>query len=243
LIGVWLRVTADNSLLFRRHKTKPYFIENRRWDPVTATTSVFFGLATDMTKSATDIIVKPIKTYRQQSKLKRSDLESQLTLRTASAGPQSPGLALPQADPLPRRARSTRGCASSSGAVLMAGVSGVGGFFRSFSKGFYVDMPMAVADGFRSVPRLYGEAVPERPPITDWKSGALEGGRNLVVGISGGLADLVVQPHRGAKQGGATGAAVGFGKGLVGMASKTVSGEYTAPAPRKVWMYACGMAD
>ncbi|KAK3293855.1 uncharacterized protein B0H64DRAFT_433147 [Chaetomium fimeti] len=207
------------------HKTKSYFIENRRWDPVTATTSTLFGMATDMTKSAADIVVKPIKTYRQQSQLKRSDLEPQLTLRAAaSPGPQSPpGLALPQAEPLPRQARSTRGCTGPGGAVLMAGVSGVGGFFRSFGKGFYVDMPMAAADGFRSVPRLYGEAVPERPPITDWKSGALEGGRNLVGGISGGLADLVVQPRRGAKQGGATGAAVGFGKGLVGMASKTAS--------------------
>jgi hypothetical protein len=179
-----------------------------------------------MTKSATDIITKPIQTYRQQSQLKReSDLESQLPLRTAaSPAPQSPTLTPPQAGP-PPRPRSTRGCAGSSGAVFLAGASGVGRFFGSFGKGFYIDIPVAAADGFRSVPRLYGEAVPERPPITDWKSGAMEGGRNLVVGLSGGLADLVVQPRRGAREGGAAGAAVGFGKGIVGMAAKTVSGE------------------
>jgi hypothetical protein len=103
--------------------------------------------------------------------------------------------------------------------------AGVGGFFKAYTKGFYVDVPLALADGARAVPQLYGQQVRERPPITGWKSGAREGGRNLVEGLAGGVADLVVQPYRGAREGGALGAAVGVGKGVVSMTAKSLSGE------------------
>ena len=122
-----------------------------------------------------------------------------------------------------RSSARARGCMSTAGAVATASASGVGGFFKSYGKGFYLDTPLAVTEGFRAVPRLYGETVPEHEPIHDWQSGARVGGRNFVTGISEGLADLFVLPYKGRDEG-VVGVAKGIGKGVLGMASKTASG-------------------
>ena len=47
---------------------------------------------------------------------------------------------------------------------------------RSF-KGGMVDVPLALAEGFRNAPRLWGETVKEQEEITDWKSGTAVAGK------------------------------------------------------------------
>ena len=47
---------------------------------------------------------------------------------------------------------------------------------KSF-KGGTVDIPLALADGFRNAPRLWGEKVEEQQEITGWKSGAAVAGK------------------------------------------------------------------
>lgn len=121
---------------------------------------------------------------------------------------------------------------STAGALASASASGVGGFFKSYGRGFYLDIPLAVTEGFRAVPKLYGERVPEHEPVQDWQSGARVAGNNFVRGMSEGISDLVVQPYKGGKEGGALGAAKGVGKGLLGMASKTASGTCSSKAFR-----------
>lgn len=44
-----------------------------------------------------------------------------------------------------------------------------------------------------------------------------------------GLADIFVQPYKGAKEEGALGALKGVGKGTVGIATKTSAGESSLP--------------
>ena len=44
-------------------------------------------------------------------------------------------------------------------------------------KGGAVDLPLAVAEGFRNVPRLWGQTVAEQDEITGWKSGATVAGK------------------------------------------------------------------
>ena len=44
-------------------------------------------------------------------------------------------------------------------------------------KGGMVDLPLAVAEGFRNVPRLWGQTVLERDEVTGWKSGATVAGK------------------------------------------------------------------
>ncbi len=47
-------------------------------------------------------------------------------------------------------------------------------------KGGIVDLPLAVAEGFRNAPRLWGETVKEQQEITGWKSGAVVAGKVCV---------------------------------------------------------------
>ena len=44
-------------------------------------------------------------------------------------------------------------------------------------KGGMVDIPLALAEGFRNTPRLWGQTVEEQEEITGWKSGATVAGK------------------------------------------------------------------
>ncbi|KAI8292449.1 Sterol 3-beta-glucosyltransferase UGT80B1 [Colletotrichum sp. SAR11_57] len=213
------------------HDTRSIIIENRRWDPVTGASSALLGAATGMFKGATDIVVKPVQTYHERSKMKSAEMEdaissgSQTPTRSASASlapPSSEALERPRSAGPGSSSGSTSASGSTTGAVLKASASGVGGFFKAYGK-FYLDVPLAVTDGLRNVPKLYGEKVEQRKPINDWKSGTIEGGKHFVVGLSEGFADLFVQPYKGGRDGGAAGAALGVGKGVLNMATKTAS--------------------
>ncbi|KAL2879338.1 hypothetical protein SGCOL_005466 [Colletotrichum sp. CLE4] len=221
-----LKIGQKNMSL---HETKTYIIENRRWDPFTGTASSLMGVGYGMVKGATDIVVKPVQVYNQRSKLKAAEMEdierrsarsmSSLEVQTP---PRSPSLAPPQSDALDRPRSAGRGCGSTTGAVFKASASGVGTFFKSYGK-FYLEVPLAVTEGLREAPKLYGAKVENRAAITDWKSGAMVGGKNFVTGLGGGFADLFYQPYKGGRDGGAAGAALGVGKGVMNMATKTAS--------------------
>ncbi|KAL0935968.1 sterol glucosyltransferase [Colletotrichum truncatum] len=203
------------------HDIRSFIIENRRWDPVTGTSSALLGVATGMVKGATDIVVKPAQILHERSKLKSAQRDDGLS-SGSNTPPRSPSLAPPQSDELQRPRSAGHDAGSTAGAVFKASASGVGGFFKSYGK-FFLDVPLAVTDGFRAVPKLYGEEVKERGPITDWKSGAVAGGKNFVMGIGEGVTDLFYQPIKGGREGGAAGAALGVGKGIIGMGTKTIS--------------------
>ncbi|KAH6889706.1 hypothetical protein B0T10DRAFT_39116 [Thelonectria olida] len=200
------------------NETKRIHIINRRWDPVSGTASALAGTTNDMARAAADIIVKPVQAYKQSQQRKALPSEAMPNPALAASG-LHPGV-MPQG---PSASARGRGCISTAGAIASASASGVGGFFKSYGRGFYVDIPLAVTEGFRAVPRLYGEQVPDHEPIQDWQSGARVAGNNFVKGMSEGFSDLVVQPYKGGREGGALGAAKGVGKGLLGMTSKTVS--------------------
>ncbi|KAK7414351.1 hypothetical protein QQX98_006793 [Neonectria punicea] len=198
------------------NEAKTIRIDNRRWDPVTGTASALLGTSSDMARATADIVRKPIQTYQQRKAIQPSDI-----MPEPGSSPRA-GLqhgAVPRGTPSP----GGRGCMSTAGAIASASASGVGGFFKSYGRGFYLDIPLAVTEGFRAVPALYGERVPEHEPVKDWQSGARVAGNNFVRGMSEGFSDLVVQPYKGGQEGGALGAAKGVGKGLLGMASKTAS--------------------
>lgn len=168
-----------------------------------------------MARSAADIIVRPVKAYRAQ----------RTAILSAPSTVENPDALASFHDmrPVPR-ASSSRGCLNTASAIAGASASGVGGFFKSYSRGMYIDMPLAVAEGFRAVPRMYGETVPEQEAIVDWQSGARVAGKNFVTGISGGFSDIVMLPYQGATADGVSGAAKGVGKGLLGFTCKTASG-------------------
>ena len=89
----------------------------------------------------------------------------------------------------------------------------------------YLDMPLAVTEGMRVAPRLYGGEVYEPGVVVrDWKTGGIVAGKNFGHGIVEGLGGLVTTPVRGAREEGAVGAAKGVGVGLLNMGTKLSSG-------------------
>ncbi|PKS06254.1 hypothetical protein jhhlp_007000 [Lomentospora prolificans] len=208
----------------KRYEINPIEIRNRRWDPVTGVVSAALHTGKGMLVATSDIVVKPVKTYRSLNAKYSSSLDD--AERGGSATPpltpSSAGSSNKYANPLLYPGES-RSCMSNTAAMVSSSVSGVGGFFKAYSKGILLDIPLSAAEGLRAVPNLYGEQVPEREKITDWKSGAFVGGKQFVTGFSGGVSDLDVQPIKGANADGVRGAAVGLGKGFVGFVTKVLS--------------------
>ncbi len=84
-------------------------------------------------------------------------------------------------------------------------------------------MPLAAAEGFRAVPRLYGKEVKNHGEVTNIQSGFSKAGKNFAFGMADGFSDLFVRPVEDAKKEGALGFAKGLGKGVLGFTSKTAS--------------------
>lgn len=51
-------------------------------------------------------------------------------------------------------------------------------------KGALVDVPAVMADGLHNVPKLYGEKVEPRAPITDWKRGHIVAGKVCAIPLT-----------------------------------------------------------
>lgn len=221
-----------------RYATKQITIENRRWDPLTATASSLLGTFTDMGQSAANIVIRPIQLHRDAAETKRRQLPAERSIRksvssvdlcrrddtgvTAETRTESARvLAVASSGLSPSADHPTRNLAA---AMTMASAASVGGFLHHYTKGMLLDMPLAFAEGARVVPRLYGEAPANHGLVHDWKSGLQVSGKSLVHGVGGGCADLVLQPYRGARKDGVAGGIAGFGKGLLGFSSKLASG-------------------
>lgn len=108
--------------------------------------------------------------------------------------------------------------------AVAGSAAGVGGFFKHFTKGMYLDVPLAMTEGLRVAPRLYGGEVYEPGVVRDWKSGGVAAGKNFGHGIVEGLGGLIAAPILGAKKEGPVGAAKGVGVGFLNMGTKFSSG-------------------
>ncbi|CAG7940237.1 unnamed protein product [Penicillium nalgiovense] len=220
------------------HLINPIIIEHRRWDPLTGMLAAATKTGSSMIGSTADMVYNPYKEYKRG--------RSPKTSARALQAPALPG------SPLSREPSSTRISASDetnshncrtpsvgpgheirpdgsrngllvAGSMLGATMKGFGKFTGTYFKGVVVDIPHAAAEGFRQVPRLYGETPKDYGGVQDWKSGAVVGGRNFVDGMSDGFTGLFTQPVNGAKEDGALGAVKGFAKGTIGLATKVPS--------------------
>jgi len=61
--------------------------------------------------------------------------------------------------------------------MALASAKSFGRLTGGFFKGTVVDLPLAVAEGFRAVPRMWGEEVQEYGKVTNWKSGGTVAGK------------------------------------------------------------------
>ncbi|KAF7596058.1 hypothetical protein BBP40_003839 [Aspergillus hancockii] len=204
-----LRIDSKN---LQSHEIRPIIITNRRYDPISSTTSATIGYGTDMLRATTDMFYKPYQEIRGRDRS------------------PAPSPAATEPGDLLVRANSDTTTASdksklvwnTTGAAVGAGAAGFGKFMKHVYKGVIVDIPLAATEGLRAVPRLYGEEV-EDYAIRDWKSGAIAGGKNFSQGMWEGFTDIYTQTQKGAQQDGARGIAKGILKGTVSLGTKVPS--------------------
>lgn len=226
-------------LTIHSHQSHPIHIENRRWDPVTATLASLTTTTVGLVTSASDIVVKPIQAFRPVSSEESGRASNSRDSSDNKSGDQHSttpgntndddvfgrpaGLTVPQQL---NKSRSTSDLHHKHGTVaaLKGSASGVGGFFKHYYKGLLLDLPYAVSEGMRNAPKLYGGQVYDPGAVTDWKSGGIAAGKNFTHGIVEGIGGIVMEPIRGGKKNGAAGAAKGVGIGLLNMTTKVTSG-------------------
>lgn len=111
-------------------------------------------------------------------------------------------------------------------AATMALSSGkkLGRFFTSAAKGALSDIPLAVAEGSRALPRVWGGRVNDYGAVTDWQSGAMVAGKSFALGIGGGFRDFVMNPVEGARSKGVLGAAQGVATGTGSLLTSVTTG-------------------
>ncbi|RBR15604.1 uncharacterized protein FIESC28_07245 [Fusarium coffeatum] len=212
------------------YQSQPVHIENRRWDPVTATLSTLAATGMGMVNSTSDIVVKPIQAFRPATpdpNRASSSKDAETQSGTSSKRGSEEGIfGRPAGLELPKGSAGNESKNSQDGAMaaFKGSASGVGGFFKHFSKGMLLDLPYAVTEGMRNAPNLYGGKAYNPGAVTDWKSGGVAAGKNFAHGIVEGFGGIVMEPIRGGKEGGAAGAAKGVGIGLLNMGTKVTSG-------------------
>ncbi|KAF6803242.1 sterol glucosyltransferase [Colletotrichum sojae] len=126
-----------------------------------------------------------------------------------------------------KRARSSgHEAGKASGAAALAAGKGVAGMGGAVAKGGLVSVPLALAEGLRNLPRLYGDKVRDNGKVEDWKSGGKVAAKTFGTGFYDGLTGVFTDPYRGAKEGGALGLMKGVGTGSLGLVTKPGAGMF-----------------
>ncbi|OJJ83730.1 uncharacterized protein ASPGLDRAFT_74542 [Aspergillus glaucus CBS 516.65] len=229
--------------LLEIHPLKPIVIENCRWDPITGGASAVMGTTTDLTASILGIFYKPFEEYQDYRVSRRDWPSSSASSQAAKGSARSSfsGKRSPQktdwegASNGPSRVNSMISTANASStseelsgrhrprlAARMAGASmkSLGNFVPTALKGMTVDIPLAMTEGMRNIPRFYGEEPRDHGPVTDIKSGFALAGKGFAWGMAEAVSDLAVKPYQGIRKDGAKGAVKGIGKGVANMTSK-----------------------
>ncbi|CAI7674501.1 unnamed protein product [Penicillium discolor] len=209
------------------YQPNPIIIETTRWDPVTGVSSAGMGFTFDMLKSGGDIFYKPYKVYRDGRTV---------PLPSPTGSENTPGqlLSLEDSGSSIRKAQSMNDLTASrevepkkkGRGVAMASASthASGKFLGKIASGFMVDIPLAAAEGFRVLPGLYGDKVPQYGKVKDWKTGTVAGAKSFARGMGEAMTDMVYQPYKGARDGGVAGFAGGMFKGTFGSLCKIAHG-------------------
>jgi hypothetical protein len=218
---------------FTKHGSKPLYIQNRRWEPVTAVSSIPLATAKGMANVAVDVFAELYKEYKRRHHYPNASVgtkdnqeKSHLEFSQANSG----GV-LPEVENLPGKAGIVNDCnhtnneLHTAGAMALASATSLGKVFVGLSQGVLVDILVAAVDGMRAIPQLHCHEVKDYGKVTDWKSGTLVAGKTFGHGIYEGFSDIFIQTYQGKRKEGATGVAKGLAKGLVSMTS--VSKKYS----------------
>ncbi|KAH6849571.1 hypothetical protein B0T12DRAFT_418528 [Alternaria alternata] len=227
---VMARKLPKDAKNLKLYESKPITIEPRRWDPISGGASAVLATSFDLASCVTGVFTKPITEYRDDRD-RRAYEESKLEASTASnTGTNHIDQSAPMSDSASAEtsANSVVPKRKAISAGQLAGASGasIGMFAPKALKGMMVDIPLAITDGLKNVPRLYGETPRDHGPVTGFTSGAAVAGKTFAWGFMEGVSDIVVKPYQGAREEGFTGAAKGVGKGMSSMVTKTGAGMF-----------------
>ena len=126
----------------------------------------------DVVEATAGLFYQPYKEYKSRQISKASNLKSDsASIIDETSNLQSNGESSNRGLQVPNHSGNT------AGAVALASAKSFGNFYGTSFKGLVVDIPLAAAEGFKNVPALYGEQVRDNGTVTDWKSGAVVGGK------------------------------------------------------------------
>ncbi|SCV51610.1 probable sterol glucosyltransferase [Fusarium fujikuroi] len=225
---ILISTSSIDSKHLKLYQSNPIHAETTRWDPVSGGASAVMATATGMVGNITGIFTKPIEEYRDDHKRRAGELKY-------TQGRGSPYLQERSSDKdhisverLSNDSVRPRSAHSGHLAGRMAGASAksAGKIGQTATKGMLVDFPLAITEGLKSVPQLYGGNVRNHGPVKDAKSGMVVAGKTFAWGFIDGLSDVVVQPYEGAKKEGALGVAKGLGKGAMSLVTKSGAGMF-----------------
>lgn len=193
---------------------------------MTATLATLATTSVGMVTSASDIVVKPIQALRPVTPSGSRSASRDRSGNNSKRPSEEDVFGRPAGIDLSSAPTATKDKDPNHGALaaVKGSASGVGGFFKHYSKGMLLDLPYAVTEGMRNAPKLYGGKAYDPGAVTDWKSGGIAAGKNFAHGMVEGIGGIVMEPVRGAKKEGAAGAAKGVGIGLLNLGTKVGSG-------------------
>ncbi|TQN66130.1 Sterol 3-beta-glucosyltransferase [Colletotrichum shisoi] len=234
-------ILVKNERLGRKqlksYRSKPTNIENQRWDPLTAISAASLSTIVKMASATPEIVVKPFEQYRRTGESTENLEEQIVKTRRHSQAPAFAMLPLPgvgapdgaEQHTIGTRPQPSKGSEESSGrpgAMAAAAASGVGKLAGNATKGLFVDIPLAMTEGLRAVPNLYGDQVREHDAVEDFRSGVSVAGKTFCHDMKGGFTDIFVHTYTGKKEQGAIGAAKGLGKGVVSLVTKSTAATF-----------------
>ncbi|KAH7349176.1 hypothetical protein BKA66DRAFT_447158 [Pyrenochaeta sp. MPI-SDFR-AT-0127] len=223
---------SKDAKYLKLYESNPINIETCRWDPISGGASAVLGTAVDLTTSVTGVFTKPITEYRDDRDRRAYEESNAEALETDKAKSDQTSQAKSES-----KSNGASVLTSGSGTISkrkaisagqLAGASGlsIAKFAPKALKGMTVDIPLALTEGLKNVPRHYGDTPRDHGPVTGFKSGATVAGKTFAWGIVDGVSDIVVKPYRGAQKEGVKGAAKGLGMGMVSMATKSGAGMF-----------------
>ncbi|KAK1625678.1 UDP-glucose,sterol transferase [Colletotrichum phormii] len=241
-------ILVKNGKLQRKqlksYRSKPTNIENQRWDPLTAVSAASLSTIVKMAGATVDIIVKPFEQYKRTSEsgenLEDQQVENSRRHNQAPAFAMLPlpGVGVPDGAVAAAAAAAAGEKTSSdmtvarsppsraAAAAAAAAANGVGKLAGNATKGMLVDIPLAVTEGLRAVPNLYGDTVRKHDAVEGFRSGVSVAGKTFCQDMKGGLTDIFIHTYTGKKEQGALGAAKGLGKGVVSLVTKSTAATF-----------------
>ncbi|KZL66861.1 UDP-glucose,sterol transferase [Colletotrichum tofieldiae] len=211
------------------YQSKPITIDVTRWDPVSGGASAVMATAVDLTGSITGMVTKPVEEYHDEKQRRARDLKrQQMQQRESDSSDFKRDASIDDCSSVASTGsgRSKGKQKSIAGKVAGASAKSIGLFAPTAAKGMLVDIPLAITEGLRTVPKHFGTEVRNHGPVTNAKSGAVVAGKTFAWGFVDGVSDLVMEPVRGGKNEGALGAFKGFGKGAASLVAKSGAGMF-----------------